>query len=68
MGEKAKRDEIDPKFKLDQGLEEEAKKLGAYEMHPLLSKISSKFGLTNMVRNAQNKNKVDIEKLEDTGG
>ena len=56
--------ETDKRLEHDKKMEEEAKKLGQYEMHPLVSKIHSKFGFTNLVRNAANKRKVDVENLE----
>jgi hypothetical protein len=55
---------IDKRLIHDKKLEEEAKRLGDYQMHPLLTRIHSKMGLANLLRNDRNKTKVDIENLE----
>lgn len=51
-----------PDLKANKDLEAEAKRMGDYPLHPLVSRISQRFGLFNMVRNARNQNQVDIEK------
>lgn len=56
---------IDERLKHDKGLEEEAKRLGAYKVHPLLTKIHSKMGQFNVIRNAANKRQVEIEGIDE---
>lgn len=60
----AEEKDVDARLKHDKALEDESKKLGQYEMHPLVTKIHSKFGFGNLVRNAANKRKVDIEGID----
>lgn len=50
-------------LKHDKKLEDEATRLGQYEMHPLLTRIHSKLGGMNLIRNAANKRKVDVESI-----
>jgi hypothetical protein len=54
----------------DKALEEEAKRLGSYDLHPLITKVHSKLGAFNLIRNAANKRQVDIGKIgeEEAGG
>jgi len=53
------------KLQADAALEAEAKKLGDYPLHPIISSIQHKFGSFNLIRNARNKNQVDIQKIDD---
>jgi hypothetical protein len=52
-----------PSLKADDALEAEAKKLGDYELHPMISRIQHRLGSLNIIRNARNKNQVEIEKV-----
>jgi hypothetical protein len=52
---------VDKRLKKDPKLEAEAKRLGDYELNPIVSKITSKLGSFNIIRNARNKRQVDIE-------
>lgn len=61
--DKGRRD-IDERLKLDPKLAEEVKKMGDYPLHPIVTKISQKFGAFNLIRNARNKRQVDIESIE----
>ena len=49
-------------YEHDAQLEAEAKRMGDYELKPVVTKIHQKVGLFNLIRNARNKRQVDIEK------
>lgn len=53
----------EPQLQPNPQLEAEVKRLGDYPLHPLISKISSKLGAFNIVRNARNQKQVDVEDL-----
>lgn len=58
-------DRVDPKLKADKELEDEAKRMGDYELHPLVGKVHQKFGAFNLIRNARNARQVEITKASD---
>lgn len=58
----AKRAEM---LKANPELEAEAKRMGDIPLHPVVSRIQQRFGMFNMIRNARNKNQVDINKIGD---
>lgn len=54
---------VDPRLKDDADLEAAVKNLQDRELHPLVSRITHKFGAFNLIRNARNKKQVDIEEI-----
>jgi hypothetical protein len=58
----------DDRLKEDAELEAEAKRLGDYPLHPLVKRVTNKLGAFNLIRNARNKNQVEIERLDQDKG
>ncbi len=58
-------DEDAAKMKFDADLAAEADKMGAYKLHPVVTKIHQRFGGFNLIRNARDQKQVDIEKIDD---
>ena len=46
-------------------LEAEAKRIGDIPLHPLVSRIHQRLGAFNLIRNARNKNQVDINRIDE---
>ena len=49
----------------DAEVEAEAKKLGDYQLHPIVEKIHHKLGAFNLIRNARNARQVEITKASE---
>lgn len=52
-------------YQKDEALEAEVKRMGDYPVHPLVSKVTSRMGLLNVIRNARNKNQVEVLKADE---
>lgn len=53
------------KLKPDKDLEAEAVKMGANPMHPLVSRITQRLGVFNLVRNKANEKTVELERIKE---
>ncbi len=48
-------------------LEDQAKKMGAYEVSPIVTRIHQKIGIFNLIRNAKNAREVAVKSADEVG-
>jgi hypothetical protein len=57
-------DKIDPRLRPDAEKEAKARIHGSYSIHPVIDRITKKFGAFNLIRNAKNDREARIEEID----